>query len=101
MSFNDPVHLAPAGHIPGDGPNEACEDCGFGVGDTRINGRYYCCDCVRKCACGDAVADGENGTVDEEGLALCAWCEARELRHAHPAPPTTVREYLEAKGEVA
>jgi hypothetical protein len=101
MSFNDPLHLGSPGHIPGDGSNEPCEGCGFGVGDARINGRFYCCDCVRKCACGDAVVDGENGTVDDEGQAMCCWCHARELRQAHPAPPMSVNEYLKAKGRAA
>jgi hypothetical protein len=102
MSFADPVHLGLPGHILGDGSNEPCESCGIGVGDTRINGRWFCCDCVRKCvACSDLVADGENGTVDDEGQARCCWCHARELRQAHPAMPTTVNEYLKAKGEAA
>ena len=45
------------------------------------------------------------GTVDEEGTALCEHCAAErtayELRHAHPAPPTTVAEYLRAKRRIA
>lgn len=100
-SFNDPHYLGLPGHIPGDGANEPCESCGIGVGDTRINRSYYCCDCIRKCACGDAVIDGENGTVDEEGQARCVWCEEWELLQAHPAPPTTVNEYLREKRRIA
>jgi hypothetical protein len=53
-----------------------------------------------KCAsCGDEFEadEGYPGESDE-----CAGCHedrcAYELRHAHPAPPTTVAEYIRAKG---
>ena len=86
---------------PPEGTREACVGCGFEPGTTRINGQFYCSDCTVACACGDPVVDGENGTVDEEGQARCCWCEAREIRQAHPEPPRTVVEYLRAKGEAA
>jgi hypothetical protein len=65
---------------------------------------FYRMDPAPTCSvCGEDFDDeaGE-GTVDEEGTAICESCDAErtayELRHAHPAPPTTVAEYIRAKG---
>ncbi len=63
----------------------------------RIDPPMTCVDCGE-----DFDDEAGEGTVDEEGTALCESCDAErtayELRHAHPAPPTTVAEYLRAKG---
>jgi hypothetical protein len=111
MSFADPVHLSPVGHLPGDGPNEACEGCEDGIAAERCDGLHLCADCAARERMPVCVERTERfdveagGHIDEEGQAFCEWCieerDARELRQAHPAPPTTVNEYLKAKGRAA
>lgn len=66
---------------------------------------YYRYDLAVCLVCEEAFDVAEEGHVDEEGQATCGVCIdercARELRQAHPAPPTTVNEYLKAKGRAA
>lgn len=53
--------------------------------------------------CGCDVDVDTDGCMDAEGQVTCDACDAKrtayELRHAHPAPPTSIAEYRAAKGE--
>lgn len=109
-SFADPLHLLPAAHLPGEGPYPACEGCD-GIATERADGLHLCADCAARermpvCAdCTERFDVEAGGHVDEEGQAFCEHCLAdrdeRELRQAHPAPPTTVNEYLREKRRIA